>query len=482
MNWKGFLFVVFFLTGGVCATAQIKFQRSYGGAMFNEGRSVKQTFDGGYIIAGSTSSFGFGATDMLLIKTDGLGNGVFAKTFGGVDIDRGYDVVQLNDSGYAICGYTNSLGNGGYDGYLVRTDKNGDTLWTKTYGGTDWDFLYSIQQTSDSGFILAGETFSFGNGQNDMYLIKTNSLGDTLWTTTFGGDSSEVAYSVQQTFDGGYILTGYTKSMGAGEKDVYLIKTNSLGDSLWTKVFGGMNDEEGNCVKQTLDSGYIVGGYTASFGLAGYDDIYLVKTNSSGDTTWTRSVGSPDNKRVTFLVQRLDGGYVLVGSTTGQGNPDILFWRTDTTGDWIGSGSPGGLNEDIGYCIQKTTDGGYIIVGNTKSFGTGLLNVFLVKMDSTGSSGTYNSVNDLANNKNHIEVFPNPFSRFTTIIIHPEINQNESASFELYNVFGVEVRSKIIKNGETTFQLSREDLPAGVYTYKILSSETIIGVGKIIIQ
>src|ERR1043165_4301428 len=158
---KQFLALVVLLFSDTFVSGQILFQRTYGTGTYNEGRSVKQTLDGGYIIAGTVSDAGSGGPDVYLLKVDPLGNPQWNKLFGGSNIDRGYAVEQLSDSGYAVAGYTNSIGSGGYDGYMIRTDKNGDSLWTKTYGTTNWDFIYSLKKTSDNGFVLAGN--SYGN-------------------------------------------------------------------------------------------------------------------------------------------------------------------------------------------------------------------------------------------------------------------------------------------------------------------------------
>ena len=213
---------------------------------------------------------------------------------GGAADDWAYSVQQTADGGYIVAGYTNSFGAGDYDFYLVKTNSQGDTLWTRTYGGSDDDWAYSVQQTADGGYIVAGYTYSFGAGDDDFYLVKTNSQGDTLWTRTYGGSGDDEAYSVQQTADGGYIVAGYTSSFGAGSGDFYLVKTNSQGDTLWTRTYGGSGYDGAYSVQQTADGGYIVAGYTGSFG-AGSDDFYLVKTNSQGDTLWTRTYGGSSN-------------------------------------------------------------------------------------------------------------------------------------------------------------------------------------------
>jgi len=204
------------------------------------------------------------------------------RTYGGTGSDYGYSVQQTLDGGYIVAGSTGSFGAGGGDFYLIKTDASGDALWTRIYGGTGYDYGYSVQQTLDGGYIIAGYTQSSGAGSYDVYLIKTSASGDTLWTRTYGGADGDGGFSVQQTSDTGYIITGYTYSFGAESTDVYLIKTDASGDTLWTRTYGGTGYDYGRSVRQTLDGGYIIAGYTHSFG-AGCDDVYLIKTDANGN-------------------------------------------------------------------------------------------------------------------------------------------------------------------------------------------------------
>ncbi|MCD4701636.1 MAG: hypothetical protein K8S24_07245, partial [Candidatus Aegiribacteria sp.] len=285
----------------------------------------------------------------------------WAKTFGGTEYDLAYSVQQTTDGGYIVAGYTESYGAGDYDVYLVKTDSSGDTLWTKTFGGYDYDPGFSVQQTTDGGYIVAGSTNSFGAGNSDVYLIKTNSSGDSIWTNTFGGTGYDRGYSVRQTTDGGYIVTGSTSSYGAGGADVYLIRTDSDGDTLWTKTFGGYEWEYGFSVQQTSDEGYIVTGFTDSYS-PGWDDVYLIKTDSSGNTLWTKTFGGTNHDVGYSVQQTTDGGYIISGSTEsyGAGGEDVYLIKTDSSGNTIWTQIFGGTQYDCGCSVQQTTDGGYI--------------------------------------------------------------------------------------------------------------------------
>lgn len=240
------------------------------------GNCINLTSDGGYIICGISAS------QVYLVKTDVDGNTLWEKHFGGDKEEEGYSVQQTMDGGFIICGETQSFGSGNSDIYLIKTDESGNKIWEKAIGGTSEDCGYSVQQSTDGGFIIIGKTSSFGAGNDDVFLVKTDSAGKIVWEKTFGGINADGGYSIQETMDAGYVIVGYTKSSGEGDHDVYLIKTNQNGEKLWEKTFGGANTDFGNAVQQTLDGGYIITGGTGSFGAGNYD-VYLIKTDSEGN-------------------------------------------------------------------------------------------------------------------------------------------------------------------------------------------------------
>ncbi|MBC8205263.1 MAG: T9SS type A sorting domain-containing protein [FCB group bacterium] len=354
--------------------------KTFGGISTDVGRSVQQTSDGGFIIAGYTYSYGAGGSDVYLIKTDAVGDTTWTKTFGGNNSDNGYSVQQTADGGYIIAGYTYSYGVGNDDVYLIKTDAFGDTAWTKTFGGSYCDYGESVQQTVDGGYIIAGYTYSYGAGNYDVYLIKTDAVGDTAWTKTFGGSDWERGYSVQQTSDEGYIIVGKTCSYGAGSWDVYLIKTDASGDTAWTKTFGGSWDDYGYSVQQTADGGYIIAGGTESYSI-GNDNVYLIKTDASGNLQWYRTFGGSGYDVSYSVQQTADGGYIIAGYTWsyGAGGYDIYLIKTDAVGDTTWTKTFGGSEYDYGYSVQQTFEGGYIITGFTTSYGAGLGDVYLIR-------------------------------------------------------------------------------------------------------
>jgi len=425
------------------AFSQQRWERNYGGTGADYGYSVKQTQDGGYIVAGWTASFG-NSFQVYLIKTNVSGDTLWTRTYGGTNDDRGYSVQQTSDTGYIVAGATGSYGG---QVYLVKTNATGDTLWTKTYGGTDYDYGFSVQQTSDTGYIIAGFTHSFGNG-DQVYLIKTNASGDTLWTRNYGGTGEDRGLSIQQTSDMGYIVAGYTWSFGDSAQ-VYLIKTNATGDTLWTRNYGGTGGDRSWSVQQTSDTGYIVAGYTYSFG--NLCQVYLVKTNASGDTIWTRNYGGADYDWCYSVQQTSDGGYIVAGEAYSFGQ--VYLIKTNASGDTIWTRTHGGAGYDEGYSVRQTSDGGYIVAGYTSSFGNGW-QVYLVKTDANGNSGAEENT-EVRGQKLEVRITakPNPFTSFATLPGH------EAERFGLYDVSGRKVG---------TFRGDRvgEGLSAGVYFLK----------------
>jgi hypothetical protein len=252
-----------------------------------------QTSDGGYALAGYTRSFGEGFfSDFYLVKTDSDGVVQWNTTYGGKSgDDQANSLIQTRDGGYALVGETlSSLGAGGVDMYLVKTDASGKMLWNKTYGGTEDDGAWSLVQTSDNGYALAGYTESFGAGGKDAYLVKTDADGKMLWSKTYGGAGAEEAASLVRTTDGGYALAGYTLFLSAGalDADVYLVKTDPSGKMLWNKTYGGTGAEVAASVVQMADGGYALAGYTLSFG-AGKADVYVVRTEGESGLDWISS-------------------------------------------------------------------------------------------------------------------------------------------------------------------------------------------------
>jgi hypothetical protein len=352
------------------------------------GNSLIQTADGGYAIGGTTTSFGAGLSDAYLVKLDANGNLQWTKTIGGKDFEDGYSLIQTSDGGYAIAGQTNSFGAGGYDVYVVKLDANGNLQWTKTIGGKKEDVgLMSLIQTSDGGYAIAGATNSFGAGNGDVYVVKLDANGKLQWTKTIGGPGYEIGFSLIQTSDGGYAVAGATKSFGAGDEDVYVVKLDTNGNLQWTKTIGGPKRDWGSSLIQTSDGGYAIAGSTFSFG-AGQLDVYVVKLDASGNLQWTKTIGGNDWDAGISLIQTSDGGYAIAGHTKsfGAGGEDVYVVKLDANGNLQWTKTIGGQNDNRGFSLIQTSDDGYAIAGSTTSFGAGGRDVYVIKLDRNGDA------------------------------------------------------------------------------------------------
>jgi hypothetical protein len=367
--------------------------RTYGGPGNELASEVQVTKDGGYVIIGVTESYGAGDGDAWLIKTDSEGNEEWNKTFGGPRYDNGKSVQETVDGGYIIVGRTESYGVSS-DLWLIKTDSKGNQEWSRTFGGSGFDFGWSIQGTIDSGYIITGGTNSFSSGDGDLWLIKTDSEGNEEWNKTFGGFGTEYGNSVQETSDGGYIVAGGTTSFSAGSKagstDLWLIKTDSEGTETWNITYGGSDSDDGKSVQETSDGGYIVTGYTTSFGAEG-TDLWLIKIDSEGNEEWNRTFGELPAQEIGLIgydygesvQQTSDGGYIISGYTTSYhafDSGDLWLIKTNTEGVLEWDMTSGRRGTDEGTSVQEVEDGEYIIAGFTNRYGAGGLDIWLVKV------------------------------------------------------------------------------------------------------
>ena len=294
-------------------------------------------------------------------------NGSFYKTFGGNEEDSGKHVQQTTDGGYIITGITGHTSYGGY-AWLIKTDSTGNIIWDKNLEAyqTNYHFCNCVQQTTDGGYIITGYNYFWADGDNDVWLIKTNSNGNKEWDRNFDKTENDRGNYVQQTTDGGYIITGKTSEFGAGNV-VWLIKTGTGGNLLWEKTFALTGNDISFCVQQTTDGGYIIVGQTGDFGIY-YNDIWMIKTDSSGNKEWDKTFGGKGIDSGVCVRQTTDGGYIITGKIDGE----IGLIKTDSSGNKEWDKTYGGT---CGYSVRQTTDGGYIITGGA----------LLIKVDSIGN-------------------------------------------------------------------------------------------------
>jgi hypothetical protein len=359
--------------------------RTYGGVGLGEYcNQVQQTSDGGFIFAGQN---GFeGGIFPWLVKTDADGNMVWSEVYYEATTNTYFSsVMQTSDGGYIAGGISRAnWGTSRIDYYLVRTDSSGGTIWSNTYSteGYGFDYGESVRETFDDGFIFGGNTAP-GPRPYEFFLVRTNASGDTVWTRTYGdgGAGDERAHSVIQTADGSFVMAGYTNSYGAGSWDFYLVKVDSFGDTVWTRTYGGTSGEEAFCVQETSDGGFVIAGYTSSFG-SGLQDFYVVRTDSIGNTLWENTYGGPQDDYAKSVKQTPDNGFIIVGSTAsfGAGFTDCYIVRTNASGDTLWTRAYGGYDDERAYSVDLTSDGGYIVGGHTSSFGSGDYDVWLLRL------------------------------------------------------------------------------------------------------
>jgi len=361
----------------------------YGGALDDQAAAIVQTGDGGYVIAGTTYSFGAGSADFWLVKTDANGNMEWNQTYGGSDSDSVGAMVQTSDGGYALAGQTYSFGAGDSDFWLVKADSSGNIQWNKTYGEPTADGAISVIQTNDGGYALAGYSTD-SNASKDLWFVKTDSSGNMQWNRTYGGTGSDNANSVVQTSDGGYALAGTTNSFSYGiPHDCWLVKTDSDGNMEWNKTYDGDGGFDGaTSLVQTSDGGYTLAGHTGGF--IG-QNVWIVKTDSDGnrvlDVTW----GSAEPAQTSSLIRTSDGGYAVSGWTSSlkgfAGFSSYMFLiKVDVNGNIQWNSTYEGLGDSKALFAVQTDDGGYAIAGTTRSTDEGThYDIWFARVDASGA-------------------------------------------------------------------------------------------------
>ncbi len=353
---------------------------------FNRGISAIEVSDG-YVLTGYVSGHDSGSgEDIVVLKTTTSGDLLWSKVIRHMGTDNGWAVRQTEDQGLILVGSTNSLGSGGMDVYLVRMDDLGNVIWTKTYGGPRDEFGWDVRLTRDKGFIIAAQTDSFGAGEIDAYLIKVNSNGESEWSKTFGGEKTDRIFSVRQAQDGGFAAAGITysfTSVSPQDRDGYVLKTDAFGNEEWSKTIGKDKYDVAHSIALTDDNGYILTGYGESYSQSGARDVYLIKLDKAGMIQWIKSHGDRSDNRGLSGVQTRDGGYVSVGIT--DLNRDIYLVKTDGVGEKLWTKTFGDSNRvEFGYAVVEASDGGLLIVGHSENPADGIFRILLIKTNKDG--------------------------------------------------------------------------------------------------
>lgn len=485
---KGFLFFGFVVIGLISAAQNIHFLKSYGNTGYDYGRDIKQTADTGYIATGSSSSFSSSNSDAFLLKVDSLGNFKWSYNYGGPDSDWGNSVAITYDSTYAVAGYTNSFGAGGFDFYLVRAGEFGVPLWEKTYGGSDWDKANSIAEIpADSGFVLVGETFSYGGGGKDMYIVRTDKNGDTLWTKTYGDSEDDWASGVIVDGDS-IVVCGGTESYGMGMTDGIIMKMDLDGNVGWILTAGKDSVDYFTSLVKFGTSYYLAG--TRNYHNGAYlGDFWVYRISTDGltivvDTTIENGSHELEIAHDITVAQIGDiyfaGQSKSFGYSTIDGLPDAFLGKIIST-YWTVSDFRQNFGEagtDIAWGIDKCFDQGTVAVGDLSFGSTGGNNMFIIKLDKLPSfpadspdydlTGPINNpittaIFEPENQTSDLVVFPNPATDVITI----ESGENEISGIRIYDMTGKLIHEEL--NPGSTISVAH--LISGSYILQIEINE-----------
>jgi hypothetical protein len=512
--------IAFFCSINVFSQAPgIEWQNTIGGENYDYLLSIQQTTDGGYILGGySTSNISGdktensqGFVDYWVVKLDASGNIQWQNTIGGEGNDNLYSIQQTTDGGYILGGSSHSLlsgdkteaPQGGYDYWVILLDASGNIQWQNTIGGSADDFLTSIQQTADGGYILGGRSSSGISGDkteaaqfaglDDYWAVKIDASGNIQWQNTIGGSNSDYLYSIQQTTDGGYILGGYSYSGISGDKtelcqgvyDCWVVKLDTSGNLQWENTIGGNYEDDLFSVQQTSDGGYILGSSSGS-GISGdkteasqgFYDYWVVKLDTSGTIQWQNTIGGSDFEYLRSIQQSADGGYILGGfSNSGitgdktevsQGGADYWVIKLGTSGTIQWQKTIGGSDYDYLRSIQQTTDGGYVLGGNSYSgisgdkteYSQGLDDYWVLKLEGSGV-GIITPLT--TNTMSAMSIFPNPAN--ATATIDAQLTMAGEVTVHVNDIQGKLISSTDVVTQSTHFNhtLSLHGMANGIY-------------------
>lgn len=457
------IYFLIFTESGFTQTPDVIWTKNFGGVNLDYGNSIVQSEDGGFLIAGFRDfiSGQLNTGDVWLLKTNSNGDTLWSRTYGDTSgRDEGISIQPVSGGGYIIAGKTTSYGAGESDAYLIMINNDGDTIWTKTYGGENDDFIHCVQQTSDNGFIFVGGTYSFGIGGIDIWLIRTDFNGDTIWTKTYGTVSTDYGNSVKETSDGGFVLTGRTMDFSMGSPAIYLVRTDSNGDILWEKIYNHPNAPGifsiGEDVHEMPDGGFLIGGSNA---------VLLIRTDANGDSLWTKLYSG----NCSSMQQTTDGGFIIAGNNR--------LIRTNNEADTIWTKTIG-ESSDQAYAVQQTSDGGFIVTGRTNSSGNP--DVWIVRISSDGTLSAENNSHTLIQHQ-LFQNYPNPFNPTTKIrysIPHSTdyYSVPQNVTLKVYDVLGNEVSTLVDEYkqaGTYEVEFNANNLTSGIYFYQLNSGDII---------
>lgn len=475
------------------AKAQINFENIYTTGGYDYVRAITQTYDSGYVTIGSTEG-NFGLSDLYLLKVTPYGDIQWGKRYGGNNVDFGQDIIETYDSNLMTVGYTNSNTNSDYDIYLVKTNSLGDSIFTKTIGWNDWDFAYSLEETNDSGYIIAGETYQ--NGNSDALLIKTNSNGDTLWTKTYGGTNDDMFKEIIIASNGDFIMAGKTQSFG-NQEQAYIVRTDNLGNIIWQNNYGNAQNDFAKSLIEISTGEIIFAGATNTPPEADYDN-WIVKIDANGNYVWDSKTedfgGSPTVQNDDYYEKIIEiKDSIIAGGNRSYtySDPGDVYLEVQNKG--MNSGRfflkfISAEHESI-FDMKKCKDGGVILASTTEGFSLGGASIYLIKTDSSlnfpesvattiSTKIDVSSIDDKTIQHGiRITCFPNPASDNINFNI---INQSKSYSIKITDIAGKTI--DIIKSNHSSLKYNTQKLKNGIYLANFTLNNTFVGQIKIIIN
>lgn len=432
MNLKYTFVILSLFLFTLISEAQTYFQKAYKSSPFEqEAQDVLPMADGGYLLAGYTSNAKINDCDVYIMKTDAVGNLLWTKTYGGDKPDFPYHMLAINDSSYFLIGYSQSHGGGDYDFLLMKIDSAGNLLWTKTYGGYGNDIGREIIATSDGNYVMVGSSNSPGLADQNANLIKIDSDGTVIWSKFYGDTLNDYGNCVRQTSDGGFIMVGQTFSFNSPGGDAYLVKMDANGDTTWTKRFGGAYSDEGYWITANPDGSYVF--LVRDSSSAGKDiDIRIIKTDSTGNEIWNKVYGGNLKDTPKMIQSTSDGGYIVgaISRSFGWINPDMWILKLNSLGDTTWTRHYGGSQNEHCYAIREMPDGSYIACGKTSSYGPDFDAIFL-KLNPNGIVG----IKESTFAQYTIKLFPNPSDG----IIKLDMGEIKLSKISVKNILGKEV-------------------------------------------
>jgi hypothetical protein len=454
------------LTAILNMQAQFTWRRTFGGYGSDRSSSVRELLSGGFIVAGSTGSFGQGGGDAYVMKLAPDGSVIWSRTFGDAGVESGVSCRELAD-GFVIGGTTSTGDHGGYDLFLIRTDIDGNVLWERTYGGADWDICSDMEVVSD-GFILSGTTY--GSGSGDAFIVKTDLSGDTLWTRAVGGTFLDEALGVCALQDGGYLISGYTRIDEDGANtDAMAFKLAFDGSPLWTHLYSSDSLEYFHDAFETSGGDIICSGSTRS--ASPHWQIVLERIDATGSFIWRQFYGSVDDFEGREIVGRINGGFAVTGylSAFSAGGKDMYLLLTDDQGNFILGKNYGGLGDEEGFSVDATFDGGYISAGITESYGPGIQAVYVVLGDSVGETDDDTVIEfldplpvpDLTSSSEQGQLWPSALSPGDPLHLRLNVPPG-NAKAQVFDLRGTVVATFPVQQQETTTHLP--DLAPGHYS------------------